>query len=125
MSDRASHDVWNAISADTNRFWSKVDKRSVDGCWPWTAATTRTGKNGTSLRGNFRVTIEKRCRTIRASRIALILATHTEYVDLDAGHSDRCTTTLCCRPSHLTWISKRQNIEDYVQLKRRRRAGRR
>ena len=120
MSDLTSSTIWNAVSTNTDRFWSKVDRRSPNGCWPWTAATTRTGRGATSPRGNFAVTIEKHLRVVRASRIALILVSHMEYVDLDSGHSDDCTTTLCCRPSHLSWISNQQNIEDYVALKRRR-----
>ena len=122
MSENVSDEIFIALQDNSDRFWRKVDRSRSDGCWPWRGALTHSGKTGTSVRGNFSVTLCGTEHTFRASRVALILATHTEYVDLDAGHSDGCTTTLCCRPSHLSWVTKRQNIADYVRLKRRRRA---
>ena len=121
MSEITSDEIFNALRGKADRFWRKVDfSAGLFGCWPWRGALTHSGKNGRSLRGNFSVTMYGVEHTLRAPRIALILKTGLDYVELDAGHSDDCTTTICCRPSHLSWISKRQNIQDYHQMKRRR-----
>ena len=122
MSEITSDEIFLALRKHPDRFWGKVDRSGgLFGCWPWRGALTHTGKNGISPRGNFHVMLYGVRHTIRASRVALILSTGVEFCDLDAGHSDHCTTTLCCRPSHLSWVTKRQNLSDYASLRKSRR----
>lgn len=75
--------------ADRERFWSKVDRRGDDECWPWTAGLTISGYGQFTV-GEF---------GNRAHRIAFEL----EVRRLEAGEalSQLCGKRACCNPAHL------------------------
>ena len=83
-------------------FWGKV--RKGEGCWLWTGALDETG------RGRFRLN----GRHMTAPRAALVLASGPpESEELHALHS--CDNPGCCRPDHLRWGSREENMQEMAQ----------
>lgn len=75
---------------DIARFWSKVDVRGPDECWPWKAGVSERGYGVISIRqGSF-----------RANRVSLLIDGR-DPGELLACHS--CDTPRCCNPAHL-WV---------------------
>lgn len=95
-----------------DRFWSHVDRRGADECWPWTSARTRGGYGtfATGLRHGW---------GSRASRIAYQLAVgpipnralidHTCH-DPKVCTPGECAHRLCCNPAHLEPVTPRENV---------------
>lgn len=83
------------------RFWSKVERRSDDECWPWLASVNKDGY------GRFKVASYIMAR---AHRVALIIATEEEHLSLLALHS--CDNPPCCNPAHLRWGTPSENSKD-------------
>ncbi len=102
------------------RFWKYVDVRGPDECWPWTGYTTR--RRGRRQRTNRAGAREGRInnqvggagtrRMLRASRVALAIATGEWHDDLEACHT--CDNPLCCNAKHLYWGSHERNMADMV-----------
>ncbi len=96
------------------RFWSKVDKRGPDDCWPWTAAV-RNAKEGYGafwLHGRHQP----------ANRVALLLSGVPVPDGMVACH--KCDNPRCCNPAHLFVGTPKANNDDKVS-KQRQAAGRR
>jgi len=89
--------------ARSERFWSYVDKRGDDQCWPWMGGVSSDGY------GSFK--LASYC-TVTASRVALISSTQTEPAGLHVLH--RCDNPRCCNPGHLRFGSIAQNMQDKV-----------
>lgn len=93
------------------RFWSKVNVRDEDECWPWIGGTGGSGpswKRGTPIRyGRFGVGAN---RVLSAHRVACILT----YGDMPDGlfGCHHCDFPLCCNPAHLFAGTARDNAED-------------
>ena len=86
-----------------DRYWSKVDRRGPEECWPWSAGTGTHGYGVAYYRGV----------QVTAHRLALILTVGEPPVDrTHALHSRTCTTKLCCNPGHLRWGTHQDNMED-------------
>lgn len=87
------------------RFWSKVDRRGADDCWPWIAAPRKPseGYGAFWLNGRHQA----------ASRVALFLATGVEPGAQEVCH--RCDNPPCCNPTHLFLGSRQDNNADKVQ----------
>lgn len=51
---------------------------------------------------------------LKAHRVALIFRTGQDLPTKEAGHSATCTTTLCCNPAHLRWVTRAENLADWI-----------
>jgi hypothetical protein len=90
---------------DIQRFWSKVDKRGPDECWPWTAFTDKGY-------GQFEVAN----RPILAHRIAYALVYGTFSKELCVCHT--CDNPSCCNPTHLFLGTRLDNNLDMAKKRR-------
>lgn len=91
------------------RFWSKVDRRGPDECWPWKAG--RTVGYGRFFNG---------MRDVAAHRFAyeLVIGPIPEGLILDHLCHDHscpipgfdCPHRACCNPSHLRPATHRENV---------------
>lgn len=97
---------------DVNRFWSKIDRVSPDGCWEWTGKSTHKfgygiiGIGGRPPKG----------RTARAHRVAYAIANGGLTSHLMVCH--RCDNPRCCNPSHLFLGTAKDNHRDMCAKKR-------
>lgn len=91
------------------RFWSKVDKKGPDECWPWMAASRNKNKDAY---GAFWMD----GRHQPANRIALILSGVEVPPGMESCH--RCDNPPCCNPSHLFVGTRQDNNADKVSKKR-------
>jgi hypothetical protein len=89
----------------TQRFWSKV--RKTDGCWLWTAGTSRA--SGCGIYGKFSVGYT----TWQAHRIAWMLT--NGYMPPITLIRHTCDNSLCVRPDHLLPGSVADNARDRVE----------
>lgn len=85
------------------RFWSKVDKRGSDECWPWLAGL----KN---RYGRFAISHKNR----PAHRVAWEIANSRAMpAEMLACHS--CDNPPCCNPAHIWPGTSLQNTQDCIQ----------
>lgn len=87
------------------QFWSKVDRRGPDECWPW------TGGRDLSSYGIFYI----RGKRTRAHRWLLGYMRGKpltrEVVGLEDG-CHHCDNPPCCNPAHLYVGTRKQNMDD-------------
>ena len=106
-------DEWQQSLAD--RFWSKVDRRGAEDCWPWTAARNEHGY------GVMRPEGQRSGPTIKAHRVSLMLA-GVEIDGLLIRHS--CDNPPCVNPAHLSVGTPADNAADMVNRGRQARGSR-
>ncbi len=94
---------------DIARFWSHVDKRGPDECWPW-----KKGKKGRY--GRFTVSRYGEKRHLFAHRVAFFLCQGYDPFPLLACHScdsrypiDDFTYGCCCNGAHLVAGTQAEN----------------
>lgn len=86
---------------DVARFWSKVDIRTPDQCWPWKAQSkTQSGYGSFKVNGRF----------ISAHRIAFAITRLMTPARLFVLH--RCDNPPCCNPLHLLIGTAKDNTRD-------------
>jgi hypothetical protein len=95
------------------RFWSKVDIRGPDECWPWMAQISRHGY------GVFSVAHGKK---MPASRFAL--ATVVGWIPSELYACHRCDRPACCNPVHLFVGTPKDNTQDAIAKGRLKLVGR-
>lgn len=88
-----------------NRFWSKVEKRSPDECWPWIGYMDRDGY------GKIRINFKTHPSTIWGAHRVAYLIHHGEIRnDLFCCHV--CDQPSCCNWRHLFMGTNQENIRD-------------
>jgi hypothetical protein len=87
------------------KFWSKVEARGPDDCWPWRGGTIKRGygKIAEGGRGG---------RTLGAHVVSLMLASGELPHGRLALHS--CDNPGCVNANHLRWGTKSDNARDAV-----------
>lgn len=90
-----------------DRFWGKVDIRSSNECWPWTASTDTHGYeqfaiNPPSFDGQ---------RLVRAHNFAWVLS-HKADLDEKETVNHHCDNRPCCNPAHVYRGTRADNNQD-------------
>jgi hypothetical protein len=99
---------WAPSQRRRERFWSSVDIRAPDECWPW---------KGTRLTAGYGSAAVDRWRST-AHRIAFAMVNGRPDPDLCVKHS--CDNPPCCNPGHLSADTQAGNLAD---MRARGRAG--
>jgi hypothetical protein len=94
------------------RFWAKVDKKSENECWEWTAGRDSSGYGNFKLNG----------KTITASRLSWIIKNGPILNSCVVCHS--CDNPPCINPGHLFLGTVLDNSIDMVKKNRHRWSGR-
>lgn len=83
-----------------DRFWSRVDIRGEDECWPWLGSFTHNGYGRFWFEG----------KTVRANRFSYQDQKGPIGDDDVIRHS--CDNPPCCNPKHLLRGTQKDNIDD-------------
>src|SRR6267378_606690 len=98
------------------RFFSLVDERGPDDCWPWRGIITKSGY------GQFKIFREGKTWTLKAHRVAYMIQTHDDPLQLEVCH--KCNNRPCCNPAHLFKGTRQDNHADMVAKGRQARGDR-
>lgn len=90
----------------SEKFWTKVDRREPNDCWPWIGSKTERGY-GTM---NIGYKANKTQRKIGAHRLAWVLTNGPVPDGTYICH--RCDNPPCCNPAHLFVGSQKDNMRD-------------
>ena len=87
------------------RFWSYVDRKEPDECWPWTSTTGTAHEYGV-----FGFLSAGKSVQYRAHRLAWMLVNGTIPNGMCILHS--CDNPICCNPSHLRPGTMAENMAE-------------
>lgn len=96
-----------------DRFWSSVEMRAPDECWPWLRFKNDKGY------GITKVTINKRRYNSKTQRLAWLLTFGDIPDGLHVLHT--CDNPPCCNPAHLFLGTNGDNMRDKVEKGRHKR----
>ena len=85
------------------RFWSKVNKRGEDECWPWTASVGDKNKGYGQLFFTGRMHV--------ASRVSWVIANNRK-IPPEHEICHKCDNPICVNPSHLFLGTRKDNVLD-------------
>ena len=89
---------------NNERFWSKVDIKGPDECWPWKASIHKTGKYGRFKYAN---------KLVAAHRMAYSLF-YNVPLELLRIIMHTCDNRPCCNPKHLLEGTTSDNNKDCI-----------
>ena len=92
-----------------SRFWSNVNVRSDDECWPW-KSKIKPRADGRPTYATTSCRIDGQTYTVRAHRVAFALTCGPIGEGVDVLHS--CDNPVCCNPRHLRGGSDLDNSRD-------------
>ena len=95
------------------RFWAKVDRRSDDECWEWTACKNSDGYGSIYCEG----------RMLKAHRVSWEINVDEIPDGMDVLH--HCDNPSCVNPTHLFVGTKRDNMLDAYAKGRKTQIGER
>jgi hypothetical protein len=90
------------------RFWSKVERRGEDECWPWKAGVRNKSEGYGAFGLNGRQWV--------ATHVALLLSSLSVPPNAEVCHS--CDWPPCCNPRHLFIGTRQINCADKVRKRR-------
>lgn len=95
---------------DVAHFWSKVDKRGPDECWPWMGCRVKHGQVHPDGYGTFFMRVLGKQVYFRANRIVYSIHHGEDLGDLLAMHT--CDWPPCCNPAHILKGTNQDNAAD-------------
>lgn len=100
----------------SERFWSRVDKRSDDKCWLWAGSTRGNGKFQYGTIHNGRNTISAHRASYAMKHGAIPDLSEADIRGTCIRHT--CDNTLCVNPNHLIPGTHTDNMRDKVDRNR-------
>lgn len=89
-------------------FWSRVDIRGPDECWPWTGSCNNTSYGTVAWDGKLYV-----AHRVAAWLEGLVTSPSAPKRKSDPGHVlHSCDTRQCCNPKHFFVGTQGDNIQD-------------